>query len=112
MERWPSQLGGAGDPAHIGAELFSRGTVLSPPIFMVVAMMVALLLVAPGRPPWIGRVGFVLALIVAAVGVVGAFAEVGSAATPEVPRGAQTCGLIGVALSAWVVVEVVRAWMR
>lgn len=106
LERWPAQFGGAGSPAHVGAELMGKGTALSPPIFMIALMVLALGL---ARMPAARTAGMVLAALVGLVGVVGAFGEVVAAATPDVPRDVQYLGLVGVALSLAVVVTAVRA---
>lgn len=106
MQQWPAQFGGAGVPGQVGSELFGKGTVLSPPLFMVIAMLVGMGL---ARLRWSisRRVGHCVAGVIGAISVVGSLGEVVAHATPDVPRPVQWVGLLGVALSLAVVAAVV-----
>lgn len=102
--RWPAQFGGAGDPAKIGTQWLSKGTALSPPMFLLAGMLVALALLFAARGDTVARIGAALAALVGAIGVVGALGELFAAATPAVPAGVRDAAVIGVLFSAAVVV--------
>lgn len=107
LERWPAQFGGKGDPARIHTQWLSKGTVLSPPAFLLVAMLVALALVMIGRSRTMTRVGATLAGIVSVTGIVGSLGELLAAATPAVPTGAKDAAIIGVLFSAAVLIAAI-----
>ncbi|HEY6932979.1 MAG TPA: hypothetical protein VI452_06225 [Marmoricola sp.] len=112
LERWPAQFGGAGQPDQIASELTTKGTVLSPPLFMLVLMALgyALARLRAGRS--IGRsTGLVLTILVGLTGIIGALGEVAAPATPDVPRAVQYLGLVGALLSLAVVATALRALM-
>ena len=102
--RWPAQFGGAGQASEIGTQWMTKGTVLSPPLFLLVAMAGALGLLVAARWRAAKIVGAGLATLIGAIGFVGALGEVLAAATPEVPREAQMSAIIGVVLSLVVVI--------
>lgn len=103
-ERWPAQFGGAGDPSKIATQWMTKGTVLSPPLFMLLVMVAALALVLAGSRAGARALGAGLAIVAGAAGVVGSLGEVAAAATPAVPRAAQYSGALGAVLSLAVVV--------
>ena len=102
-ERWPAQFGGDGESSKIATQWMTKGTVLSPPLFMLFAMAVAVALVMAGSRSWVRALGACLAIVAGAVGVVGSLGEVAAAATPAVPRAAQDCGVLGAIVSLAVV---------
>lgn len=108
-ERWPAQFGGKGDPAKIATQWISKGTALSPPLFMQVAMVVALLLVTFARRRSLAQSGSALAGLVGAIGIIGALGELLAMATPAVPRGVHDAAVIGASLSAAVAVTALAA---
>ena len=82
-ERWPAQFGGDGESSKIATQWMTKGTVLSPPLFMLFAMAVAVALVMAGSRSWVRALGACLAIVAGAVGVVGSLGEVAAAATPR-----------------------------
>jgi hypothetical protein len=112
IERWPAQLGGGADPSKIASQWVTRGTALSPPLFILVAMALAPLLLMVGRRIAVVRAAGVIAALAGAVGTVGSLGEFLSPATAEVSRGVQNASLIGVVASllllvtgAWVILK-------
>ena len=82
----------------------TKGTVLSPPLFMLLVMVAALALVLAGSRAGARALGAGLAIVAGAAGVVGSLGEVAAAATPAVPRADQYSGALGAVLSLAVVV--------
>ena len=103
-ERWPAQFGGKGVPSKTATQWITHGTVLSPPLFMLIAMAIALALVSLGNRRAVAVFGAVVALLVTALATVFTLGEMLSAATPAVPRGAQLSAVVGTMLSIAVVV--------
>lgn len=102
--RWPAQFGGSGQVSEIGTQWMTKGTVLSPPLFLLLAMAGAVALMVFGKGRVSRSVGAGLAILVGAIGCGGALGEVLAAATPIVPRGAQLSATSGVVISAAVVI--------
>jgi hypothetical protein len=73
--RWPAQFGGAGQGSDIGTQWLTKGTVLSPPLFLLVAMAVALGLLVAARWHAAKTVGAGLATLIGAIGFVGALGK-------------------------------------
>lgn len=103
-ERWPAQFAGKGDPSKITTQWITKGTALSPPLFLLAAMAVAVMLLLLARPRAAVRAGAALAGVVGAISIVGALGEVLAATTPAVPSGVHAVAIIGVIISAAVVV--------
>jgi hypothetical protein len=104
-ERWPAaQFGGAGDPSKIATQWMTKGTALSPPLFMLAAMAAAVVLMLAGSRARARALGACLALMVGVVSVIGTLGEVVAPATPAVPRAVQYGGVFGAAGSLAVVV--------
>ncbi len=97
VARWPAQFGGPGDPDNVATEFLSRGTVLSPPLFVMAALVVFVLLV-PNRRSW-GTLGVVGLCLLAVLTFVGSLGEAFAPSTPDVPRTALIAsGVVGVLL--------------
>ncbi|MBV9174333.1 MAG: hypothetical protein JOZ81_30090, partial [Chloroflexi bacterium] len=83
---WPAQFLGKGDPHNISTEWISRGTAISPPLFLFIAVILGgVLAFAATRGKW--RV--IGGGLITAVGVIGVAATLGgllAAPTPDVPR--------------------------
>ncbi len=103
-ERWPAQFGGKGDPTKMATQWITKGTALSPPLFLLVAMVVALVLVTFARRRSVAQAGTALAGLVGVIGIIGALGELLAAATPAVPGSVRDAAVIGVALSAVVAI--------
>lgn len=99
VERWPSQFNGAGSVATIGTQWMTKGTVMSPPLFLMVALAVAVVVFSLVHNRGVRAGAALLACLVGIAAVVGSLGEVLAAPVPDVPRAAQISGLIGVALS-------------
>ncbi len=94
---WPAQFGGPGDPDNVAGEFLSRGTVFSPPLALIVAFVVFVLL-APNRRWW-GTLGVVGLCLLAVITLVGSLGEAFAPSTPDVPRAALVAsGVVGVVL--------------
>jgi hypothetical protein len=94
---WPAQFGGPGNPNNVAGEFLSRGTVLSPPLFVMVALVVFVLLARRRR--WWGTLGVVGLCLLAVATFVGAMGEAFAPATPDVPRAVLVLsGVLGVLL--------------
>jgi len=81
---WPAQFGGPGNPNNVAGEFLSRGTALSPPLFVMVALAVFVLLARSRR--WWGTLGVVGLCLLAVVTFIGSLGEAFAPATPDVPR--------------------------
>ena len=82
VANWPAQFGGVGTDA--GAELLSRGTAISAPLFPVfLILVVAVLARRPDRWGWVGIGVAYLAAITVATGGIG---EVAAEPTEDTPR--------------------------
>ncbi len=91
---WPAQFGGPGDPDDVTGEFLSRGTVFSPPLALMVALVVFALL-APSRRWW-GTLGVVGLCLLAVITLVGSLGEAFAPSTPDVPRAALVAsGVVG-----------------
>ncbi|MGH2867666.1 MAG: hypothetical protein ACRDNK_08870 [Solirubrobacteraceae bacterium] len=101
-ERWPAQFGGAGQPSKIATQWMSKGTVLSPPLFMIVALALALAVAELVKARSAKIVAGAIAALVGAIGTVFTIGEAATAATPAVPTGAHLGAFVGAALSLWV----------
>jgi hypothetical protein len=109
IARWPAQFGGAGDPAKITTEWITKGTALSPPLFLLLAMALTVALVGFGRRGLVVRLGAVVAVLTGAFGVVGTLGELLTPAA-DVPSAVRYASLIGLAFSvAWVVAGAIFA---
>ena len=104
VERWPAQFGGAGDPAQIGTQWMSKGTALSPPLFILVALALAPLLLMVARRPAAIRAAAAVAVAAGAIGIVGSLGELLAPASADVPRAVQDVALLGVAACVLLVV--------
>ena len=94
---WPAQFGGPGNPNKVAREFLSRGTVLSPPLWVMVGLVVFALLVR-SRRRW-GTLGAVGLCLLAALTFVGSMGEALAPATPHVPRAVLVLsGVLGVVL--------------
>jgi hypothetical protein len=94
---WPAQFGGPGNPNNVAGEFLSRGTVLSPPLFLMVALIVFILLVPNRR--WWGMLGVVGLCLLAVVTLIGSLGEAFAPTTPDVPRAVLVAsGVLGVVL--------------
>jgi hypothetical protein len=94
---WPAQIGGPGNPNDVAGEYLSRGTVLSPPLFLMVALIVFILLVPNHR--WWGMLGVVGLCLLAVVTLIGSLGEAFAPTTPDVPRAVLVAsGVLGVVL--------------
>lgn len=96
---WPAQFMGKGDPNKVASEWINRGTAISPPLFLFVAVVLGGVLAFGGRRRAWRMMGGGLLSVVGLIGVVATIGELLAAATPDVPRGAQWSALIGTALS-------------
>lgn len=103
-EQWPTQFGGKGDPSQITTQWISQGTALSPPLFLLVGVVVALGLLAAGERRAMVRAGAALASMIGVIGTIGALGELLADPTPDVPRLVQQAAVIGVIVSAAVVI--------
>lgn len=112
VAKWPAQFGGKGDPSKIASQWVTKGTALSPPLFLMVAMAIALVLLSvAGRLAWT-RVGAGLAAVVGAIGTVGAAGELFAAHSADVPTGARDAAILGVVVSAAVVGSAIASVWR
>ncbi len=103
-ERWPAtQFGGTGDPPKIATQWMTRGTAMSPPLFMLAAMAAAVVLMLAGSRARAHALAACLAVVVGVVSVAGALGEVVAPATPAVPRAVQYGAVFGAAGSLAVV---------
>lgn len=103
-ERWPAQFAGKGDPATIATGWMTTGTVLSPPLFMMIALAAGLGLTAVARRRAVKIAGAAITITVGLIGTVFTIGEAAAKATAAVPPGAHLGALIGTALSLAVVV--------
>jgi hypothetical protein len=104
---WPAQFGGGGDAAKIDTQWITKGTALSPPLFLLLAMLAALAAVRFARRALVRWLGLGVAVAVGVIGVVGSLGEMLAAATPDVPLGVQRAGIIGVLVSVAVLAAAV-----
>jgi hypothetical protein len=111
VERWPAQFGGSSDPAKISTQWMSKGTALSPPLFLLIAMLVAIVLAAAARRVMVARLAAAIGLLTGLIGVVGSFGELLARATPAVPAGARDAAVVGIVFSI-AVVGVALAYLR
>ncbi len=103
-ERWPAaQFGGAGDPSKIATQWMTRGTAMSPPLFLLAAMAAAVVLMLAGSRARAHALAACLAIVVGVVSVAGALGEMVAPATPTVPRAVQYGAVFGAAGSLAVV---------
>jgi len=94
---WAAQFGGPGNPNNVAGEFLSRGTALSPPLSVMVALAVFILLASSRR--WWGTLGVVGLCLLAVLTFVGAMGEAFAPATPDVPRAVLVLsGVLGVVL--------------
>ena len=92
---WPAQFGGPGNPNNVAGEFLSRGTALSPPLSVMVALVVFVFLARSRR--WWGTLGVVGLCLLAVATFVGAMGEALAPATPDVPRAVLVLsGVLGV----------------
>jgi hypothetical protein len=111
LERWPAQLGGPGDPAKITTQWITKGTALSPPLFVLVGMALAVALLGLGRRRLALRLGSVLTVVMGAIGVYGTLGELFATRASDIPTAVHYASLIGLAFSAaWVVAGALFAW--
>jgi hypothetical protein len=111
LERWPAQLGGAGDPAKIATQWMTKGTALSPPLFILIGMALAVALLGFGRRRLVARLGAVLAVLTGGIGVYGTLGELLATPGPDIPTTVHYASLIGLAFSAaWAVAGVIFVW--
>lgn len=111
VERWPAQWGGAGDPAKIATQWMTKGTALSPPLFILIGMALTVALIGFGRRRLVLRVGAGLVVLVGGFGAVGSLGELFTTAAPDIPTAVHYASLIGFAFSAaYVVAGAVFAW--
>jgi hypothetical protein len=103
-ERWPAQFGGAGDPSKIATQWMTRGTAMSPPLFLLAAMAAAVVVMLAGSQARARALGACLAIVVGVAAVVGSLGEMLAPATPAVPRVVQYGAALGVPGSLAVVV--------
>ena len=97
VAKWPSQALGPGNPNNVAGELLSRGTPLSPPLPMMVAFVVLVILV-PSRKWW-GMLGVVGLCLLAVLTLLGHLAEALAPSTAQVPRAVLfASGVLGVLL--------------
>lgn len=94
---WPAQFGGQGNPDNVAGEFLSRGTVFSPPLALMVALVAFALLAT--RRGWSGALGGVGLCLLAVATLIGSLGEAFAPSTPDVPRGALVAsGVLGVVL--------------
>jgi hypothetical protein len=94
---WPAQFGGPGNPNNVAGEFLNRGTALAPPLFVMVAFVVFVVLVPNQR--WWGVLGVVGLCLLAVLTVVGSLGEALAPSTPDVPRAVLVAsGILGVVL--------------
>jgi len=94
---WPAQFGGPGNPDEVAMEFLSRGTALSPPSWLMVALVMFALLARSSR--WWGTLGVVGLCPLAVVTFIGSLGEAFAPATPDVPRAVLvSCGVLGAVL--------------
>jgi len=103
-ERWPAQLGGVGDPSKIATQWMTRGTAMSPPLFLLAAMAAAVVVMLAGSQARARALGACLAIVVGVAAVVGSLGEMLAPATSAVPRVVQYGAVLGVPGSLAVVV--------
>jgi len=100
-ERWPAQFG---DPSKIATQWMTRGTAMSPPLFLLAAMAAAVVVMLAGSQARARALGACLAIVVGVAAVVGSLGEMLALATPAVPRVVQYGAVLGVPGSLAVVV--------
>lgn len=76
---WPAELGRVGDPDQVGEEWTSRGTLLSPPFWALVAQVVLTILAFVERRP-------ILAFAGLGLGVLGAYYTIAAVGEPVHPE--------------------------
>lgn len=84
VNRWPAQLGGAGDPSRVAREFLSRGTATAPPLLPLLLLGVAALVVRSGsrwRVP-----ATVILFIIGGLHLIGGFGEIASPDPVTTPR--------------------------
>jgi hypothetical protein len=101
-ERWPAQFAGTGQPSKVSTEWLTQGTVLSPPLFMMIALAIAVILAIASRRRAATIAAGVIAILVGAVAAVFTVGEALSASA-AVPGPAHLGSLIGTLLSLAVV---------
>ena len=94
---WPAQFGGPGNPNNVAGEFLSRGTALSAPLSVMVALVLLTLLASSRR--WWGTIGVVGLCLLAVVTFIGSMGEAFAPATPDVPRAVLVVsGILGIIL--------------
>lgn len=97
LARWPYQFTGPGSPGQVPEESLLLGTLLGPPIALLVLFGVAVLLAS--RADGTGFVATVTLVPVLLTMVVGSIGEAASPRSPDVPHPVQLWGgLIGAAV--------------
>ena len=97
VAEWPAQFGGPGNPNNVAGEFLSRGTALSAPLSVMVALVVFTLLASSRR--WWGTIGVVGLCLLAVVTFIGSMGEAFAPATPDVPRAVLVAsGILGIIL--------------
>jgi hypothetical protein len=111
LARWPYQFTGPGSPGRVPEESLLLGTLLGPPIALLVLFGVAVLLA-----PRADRTGFVATVALVPIlltMVVGSIGEAASPRSPDVPHPVQLWGgLIGAAAYLGLLVAVIWALHR
>ena len=106
LARWPYQFTGPGSPGQVPEESFFLGTLLGPPIALLILFGVAVLLA-----PRADRTGFVAAAALVPMlltMVVGSIGEAASPRSPDVPHPVQLWGgLIGAVVYLGLLVAVI-----
>ena len=108
LARWPYQFTGPGSPGRVPEESLLLGTLLGPPIALLVLFGVAVLLA-----PRADRTGFVATIVLVPIlltMVVGSIGEAASPRSPDVPHPVQLWGgLFGAAVYLSLSIAAVRA---
>ena len=110
LANYPAQFDGVGEDA--AGELFSRGTALSAPVPILLALAAAVFFARRG-----GRLGVSAVVLIAAIGVVftiGSLGEAFAEPTPDVSKAVLVAGgAVGAAISVGLVaVAVADLWRR
>ena len=114
--QWPYQFTGQGDPDRVPQDFLIMGTLLAPPLPLLLLFGASALLVGrEDRLGFIATIGMIPMLGVMAVGSLG---EALSASSPDVPRFAQVAGgLLGAMAFFALLIAAVKAasrpsWMK
>jgi hypothetical protein len=111
VARWPYQFMGEGNPDRVPQEFLSMGTLLAPPLPLLLLFGASVLLIE--RNDRLGLVTTAGMIPMLGIMTVGSLGEALSAASPDVPHSVQVVGgIVGAIAYFALLVAVVKAILR